>query len=446
MILGGVLYRAPAWLDVWNAATVMGAITVAAAALLLALGVAIRASAAVVKRVAAELSLVACALIGAETILLVRAPELWSDDPLVQQIVLRERAARANGVAYDARLRTDVIDDLRSHGLDAVPGFAGSSVAEPALANAIRERGILPLSNAANVVVVECNEGSGYLQYRSDELGFNNPPGVSAGPVDVAVMGASLALGHCVAPSTSAVDRVRARFPRTANFGIAGFRMLSQLGVFREYVEPLEPPVVVWFVHLNFVEPRQESSQPILMRYLKDDSFSQGLRQRQHEVDSFVREVMVPLSVRHDRALREEIDTASTLPLDHVGKFPQIRSIVRARAAKQQASERPNLSHFELAVDRVAETVSRWGGKVIVVISPSYDLSEGRPIDVLRYEAVSDLLRSAAVTVVDVPALFAAERDFHDLYTLRMHNHPNERGHAVIGEAVIAAIDSREEQ
>src|SRR6185503_10575924 len=103
---------------------------------------------------------------------------------------------------------------------------------------------------------------------------------------------------HCVSPSASAVDLVRARFPRTANFGIAGARVLSQLGVFREYVEPLEPKVVVWFVNVNFAEPQYESDRPRLMRYLDDATFSQGLRQRQRDVDSFVREVTVPLRLR----------------------------------------------------------------------------------------------------------------------------------------------------
>jgi hypothetical protein len=105
--------------------------------------------------------------------------------------------------------------------LDAVPRFVEDIIGNSAVANAIRERQLLPLSNAANAVVVECNEGTGYLQFRSDQFGFHNPPGLAAGPVDVAVIGESLALGYCVAPSTSAVDRVRARFPRTANFGVA---------------------------------------------------------------------------------------------------------------------------------------------------------------------------------------------------------------------------------
>ena len=443
--LGVALYRAPVWLEVWNAGAVVGAIVAAATVLVLAIGVAVRGSASAVERVAMEMALLACALIVAETILLLRAPESWSDNPLVPRIVARERAAREQGLAYDARLRAEVVDDLQARGLDAVPSFAGSRHADPAVANAIRERDLLPLSNVANVLVVACNEGTGYLKFRSDQFGFNNPPGVSAGPIDIAVIGESLALGHCVRPSTSAVDRVRARFPRTANFGVAGSRVLSQLGVFREYVEPLEPAVVVWFVNLDYAEPQDESGQPMLMRYLNDASFSQGLSQRQRDVDSFVREVMVPLSVQGDRALREELEGPPAFPFERFIKLSEVRSVIDLGAAARRPAEAqvPDLADFERAVERVAETAGEWGGRVIVVILPSYGLSVGRSLAMTRYDAVSDVLSQSAVAVVDGPALFAEEPDDLRLYTLSMDNHPSERGHAVLGEAVIAAIDSR---
>jgi hypothetical protein len=104
----------------------------------------------------------------------------------------------------------------------------------------------------------------------------------------------------------------------------------------------------------------------------------------------------------------------------------------------------PSLSDFELAVDRVSGAAGRWGGRVIVVILPSYEISVGRLADVERYKAVSGALHDSAVTVVDGAALFAAEPDYLLLYTLRMDNHPSERGHALLAEAVIAAINSRE--
>ena len=443
-ILAVSLYRTPVWLDAWNAGVVVAAITGAVMIVALAVAVAVRGSARAVERAALEVSLFACALVVAEVILLLRAPEKWFDDPVAQRLVTHERAARAQGIEYDGRLTSEVVGELQAKGVDAVPGFAASMMSNAAIANAIQARGLLPLSNVANAHVVECNEGLGYLQFRSGEFGFNNAPGLARGPVDVAVIGESFALGHCVAPSTSAVDRVRAQFPRTANFGTAGSRVLSQVGVFREYVEPLEPPTVVWFINANFAEPRYESNRPELMRYLDDASFSQGLRHRQRDVDAFVREVMIPLHLRRDRALREELDEPSGFPLDSVLTLKEIRSVVSSQSPIRRRTRIPDMSVFARAVDVVAETAAAWGGDVIAVILPSYQLSVGQPANVARYKAVAEVLRASPVKVVDGVALFAAEPDFSSLYILRMDNHPNERGHAIIGKAVIAAIESSE--
>jgi hypothetical protein len=443
-ILGVALYKIPIWWETWNTVAVLVAGTAAAAALVLAIGLALRGSALAVERVTIEFSLLACALLAAEAILLLRAPEEWPQDPLVRRLIVHERAATSEGIAYDARLPSEVVADLRLQGLDAVPGFAASALADPTVARAVAERGILPLSNASKALVVECNEGPGYLQFRSDRFGFNNPPGLVAGPADVVVIGESLALGHCVAPSTSAVDRLRERFPRTANFGVAGGRVLSQLAAFREYVEPLEPPVVVWFLNLNFAEPRHESSQPILLRYLDDQSFSQDLRLRQHEVDAFIREVAAPLPLRRDRALRAQLDNPAGFPFARVGKLQEIRRLAGFGSVIQRPPPAPNLGHFARALEHMSEATARWGGRLVVLMLPSYSLSVRNARAVARYEALTRLLHTAEVEVVDGVALFAAEPDFLSLYTLRTDNHPNERGHAMLAEAVIAAIDSKE--
>jgi hypothetical protein len=442
--LAVAVYRTPVWLDVWHTGAVIAAVTASVIALVVAIGVAIRGRARAVKRVAKEISLFGCALIAAEAILLLRAPENWPDDALAQRLVLYERVAREQGIAYDARLRSEVVTDLQSQGIDAVPAFIEGMISESEVASAIRERELLPLSNVANTLVVECNEGTGYLQFRSDQFGFNNPPGLAAGPVDVAVIGESLALGHCVPAQKNAVDRVRARFPRTANFGVAGSRVLSQLGVFREYVEPIEPKVVVWFMNVNFAEPRHEGQRPRLLRYLSDPSYSQGLRQRQADVDSLVRDVVVPLHQQHDRALRAELESASTFPLSRVIELDEVRGLLDVELASQRPPPAPDLSEFVRAVDSVARTARAWGGRVILVILPSYELSEGRPQNVSRYHAVTAALSASDVTVVDGVALFAKDPDYRRLYTLQMDNHPNELGHAMLGDAVVAAIESRE--
>jgi hypothetical protein len=442
--LAVAIYRAPVWLGSWHGAAVAAALAAAAIVLVLAVAVAIHGSARIVRRVAVEIALLGCAFIGAETILLAAAPETWSDDALVQRIIARERAALAQGLEYDRRDRSEVVSALRARGLDAVAGFAQVVGEDPQTAAAIREHGVLPLANPSNAYVVECNEGPGYLKFRSDEFGFNNPPGLAQGPVDVAVIGESFALGHCVAPASSAVAIVRAHYPRTANFGVPGSRVLSQLGVFREYVAPLEPPLVVWFVNPNFAEPRREASQPVLLKYLDDPSYSQQLRLKQSKVDVFLRELVIPLDAQHDAEVRQRMETARRFPLERVVKFTEIRKLVDFGPAVQRPLPPPDLSHFGRAIGLLTKAVQGWGGRLVVVILPRYEISTGEPGSVTQYEAVRRALAASAVSVVDGVALFEQQPDLLGLYTLRTNNHPSERGHAVIAGAVVAALEGEE--
>jgi hypothetical protein len=436
------VYRAPAWFDAWSPGAVAGGVGAAVVLLLLTIGVALRGSAPAVRRVAVEFAMLGGALVAAEATLLALAPHEWSDSPFVQQMASRERAAHAAGVDFDDRLRTEVTRELRAAGQDAVSSFLQDVIHHPDAMAAIRSRGILPLSNVSNALVVECNEGNGYLQFKTGEHGFNNAPGLVDGAVDVAVIGESFALGHCVPPSASAVARVRNEFPRTANFGIAGSRVLSQLGVFREYVEPLEPRVVVWFVNVNFAEARQEANQPVLVRYLDDPQFSQHLLQRQAEVDSFLREVVAPLNEQRDTATRRELAAGTPFPWGRFLQLATLRSMADF-AGVQRAPPPPDMTDFQRALDRMVEATHRWAGEVIVVILPSYELSTQRSQNVARYHAMLASLDPSRVGIVDGPALFATQADMPGLYTLRIDNHPSERGHAVIGDAVVAAIKER---
>ena len=164
-----------------------------------------------------------------------------------------KQATRKLRIDYDARTPSEWRRRYASRGWMSCRGSTATGPATIKLE--LMADDFFPLSHASHAKIVEVNEGLGFLQYQTDEYGFNNPSGlIASGRVDVAVVGESHALGHCVPPSTSIVDVIRKHYPRTATFGIAGSRVLSQPASFREYVEPLRPHVVVWFVNTSYSE------------------------------------------------------------------------------------------------------------------------------------------------------------------------------------------------
>jgi hypothetical protein len=438
--LAAAVYRAPDWLATWDTAVVAAAIAAAATLPVLGIWIAIQGSDRAVKRVVLEIIFLGCALLVAEAVLFARSPDAWSDNPLVQRMTARERVMRAQGLQFDSRLRSDVVRDLKGQGLNAVAGIAQGMTFDRTLASAIAERGLVPLSNVSNAYVVECNEGPGYFQFRSDEHGFNNPPGLTSGPVDVAVVGESLALGHCVPPGQSAVDLIRKQIPRTANFAVAGSRVLSHLGTFREYVEPLRPPTILWFVNINFADPREEADHPILRKYLSDPTFSQDLIHRQDEVDSVVRDIIVPAALKEDEALRKEL--AEPVPLQRLVKLREVRSLIDFGPALRRPTPPPDLSSFDATIRLAAKTAGDWGGRLIVVVLPNYGVTLGGSNP--RYDEVMNVLNATQLTVVNGVELFAAQPDVRSLYTLRIDNHPSAKGHALLATAILAALRDKE--
>src|SRR5207253_2124342 len=107
---------------------------------------------------------------------------------------------------------------------------------------------LLPLGGISNRLTVFCNEAGDYVKYRSDEHGFNNPPGIwSDGKAEIAAIGDSFVQGTCVPTDQPLVGVIRTEYPGTLNLGMSGNGPLLELATFEEYVTTVKPRIVLWF-------------------------------------------------------------------------------------------------------------------------------------------------------------------------------------------------------
>ena len=407
---------------------------VVATALLLA---SIRAGPQTARRLAIETIGLAIAVVVVEVALVASMPGTWSNNRVARQVLDREQLAHKLQRNFDSRTHSEVVQSLRETGVDAVPRIDRGWARLPE----IREQlggDFYPLSQASNATVVECNEGGEYLVYRTDEYGFNNPQGLLASRrVDIAIVGESHALGHCVAPGHGVVDVIRRAYPRTANLGLADTRPLSQLATLREYVEPLRPPVVLWVVNPGFAVDAEEARDPILARYF-DPSFSQHLIQRQDEVDAAVRALSEPLQIEHDRALRMELARARA---DRFTKVPQLTQVRQRLSPKRSGSVKHlDLANFSRTLQLASRATSSWGGQLVAVVLPSYGHLLGERPEVARYAAVMDVLRAQGLPVIDGAAVFLALEDPARVYTFGSGPQPNAAGHDLLARHILAEL------
>ncbi len=440
---GLVAYRASGW---WHSLQPIAALALVAGGIVASLAlayVAWHAHVATVHLLIREIALIGVVMVATEIWLIHSLPEGWTQDKVAQNYLLLEKAAKKLGVPFDPRTISEVVEDLRKTGADALPALARSWPRASELRKSL-PKGLFPLSDASNAQIVECNESGQYFVFKTDELGFNNPPGlVASGNVDVAVVGESHALGHCVPYGQGFVDRVRQTIPRTANFALSYTFALSELGSFREYVEPLKPRIVLWVISTPLaVTSGGEGDNPILRHYL-DPYFSQHLTARQAEVDAVVRAGSRSVQAAEDHVLQEELARARRERYSQFYALHQVRSRLDLSRAWQQPPPPPDTTMLERSLRLADATTRSWGGKLVVMVLPTYGEVVGEQKEAIRHHLVVDVIRKLGVDYIDTAELFLTQPDVRGLFAMRMSNHPNERGHALLGRRVAQELEKR---
>jgi hypothetical protein len=394
---------------------------------------------------------------------------LWFGLPSViegQKRQSRMEAAKARGIKFDGRSRSEVVDDLRSRGIDAV-----QSLFPPALLKeqkdgttksviSINGVEVLPLASIANKPTVLCNESGSFLTYESDQHGFNNPQYVWNTPIDIVAVGDSYTQGYCVAPDSNFVSVIRQRYPGTLNLGIENTGPLLMLATLKEYAAVVRPKVVLWFYFEgnDLGDLKKEKQSPLLQRYLKTNESSQQLFSRQPDIDRVLSDFLETVKDRNALSVKlEEISDAFTrihkLPgaLQKIIKLGQIRqrlSLVHGTATETPLTTEPAepRSEYRAEIDLLYEVLSQakklvsgWGGSLYFVYLPEWRrYTPDQQVNTARY-AVLQAVNRAGLSVIDIHPVFMSQKDPLTLFAFPLpgSRHYNEEGHRLVAEEVL---------
>ena len=360
---------------------------------------------------------------------------LTLDVPVLMQSVFNRE--------HDRRSKREVTLDLRRQGdTAAVPMahpsfliFYPGSIPKPV--RRVMENGFLPLGGIADRTTVLCNEGGKYAIYRADERGFRNPRGSWRVPPRVAVVGDSFSHGHCVDDGQDWVGVVRQSVPQVVNLGMGGNGPLFMLATLREYVRPLEPPVVIWqYFDGHDARIPGELNVPVLRRYLEEPTYSQGLAHRQAEIDAIVQQVV-------QRALREP--NAKVWALIELEKLLKLTSLRDALTVIPPAEPTAHLPVLARILREAESTVEGWGGKMYFVYLPEMNsLKPGAaPSRHASHDQVVKVVRELGLEIIDLDPVFRSHPDPLSLFPYRKAFHYNAAGYAVVADTVLKRIAAR---
>jgi hypothetical protein len=357
--------------------------------------------------------------------------------------------ATLHGLPYDGRDKIDVIMDLRRQGVPAYPPFYPYlTFGDPLKVDGVPT---VPIGSVANSMTVCCNEGGQYLVYPTDEYGFANPPGLwHQAPVDVALVGASVATGECVPLADNIASELRARYPKTVSLGAGGNGPFLELASVREYLPALRPARVLWiFSESHTADLLEKESAVPLLRYL-DDSFQQGLLDRQAGIDRSIRNYLESAT---QAELHPQGPPLRTTALDLI-TLKRVRAVVselglRARPA---AGDGLNADLYERVLHRGQQIVSAWGGKIAIVYVPDtaryagqfgYSPERRRACDRTRAR-VLEVAGKLGIPVVDIsqkiPDLPLSQTAQYDRYFYPYFAHFKPEGYRIMDRAILEEL------
>jgi len=365
---------------------------------------------------------------------------------------------------YDRRSRLDVLSDLRAQGVNAITNVASHIY--------LRDRGdgsrvsvftsegreFLPVSGVARRAAVVCNELGAYLVVESDQYGFNNPPDVwSRSPIAIAAVGDSFAFGNCVERGDSFVSRIRAVQPATVNLGIASNGPLFELATLKEYLPAVEPRLVLWCFFENDIEDILfERADAVLMRYAREDGFTQNLMARQPEIDRMVSEFLAD----REAQARQRAAEAGRFRTKARLFFEMTRIHALVGETRLNLFGEPDAmvltedgwSLFDDVLGKAKAAVEGWGGRLHFVYLPTLRRF-GTPIGIrLDFRAmlpkayvdalharVLEIARRHGLRVTDLTPVFEARANVRrELFSPVFHYSPE--GNRLVAEAVLADI------
>ena len=372
---------------------------------------------------------------------------------------------------WDSRNYADVVRDYERQGQEAIfPFYPGLLLArqDTKLPRAFRNANVLPLTGKSGTITPLAIESGTWSIFKSDEHGFNNPPGLyRPGQLDFAIVGDSFVQGQSVAPDKQLTAVFRQTYPSTIAFGTGAAGSILRMALVREYAARLRPKRVLWIeIERTVQRTLDELRYPAVAAYLQGKN--QRLFDRQPEIDRLVTDWYG--DARKELGANRPPSWTDWLSIFMLGRVSQklgglLKKAKPFKGVDGYESNLPvSLTEFNTLSQRsrinlllyhpdkplqkyltcvrtARREVERWGGTFVWVYLPTPNpLSKSSSAyDSYDHEFMISLLRKESVPMIDLYKPIMAHGRFASLFPPG-GGHYSELGYKVVGEALAAAV------
>ena len=354
-----------------------------------------------------------------------------------KNIILKkaEMYKKKTGKSYDLRSKFEVYNDLKNDKEDVTLSMTAWSKIF------LDKNDLLPLSGLSNIKSILCNENGYYSSYLSDRYGFNNPDKEwDKKSIDYLVLGDSFAHGACVNRPNDISSVLRSLSKKNVlNLGISGNGPLTEYATLREYKHTNVKNIIwIYFEGYDLADLINEKKNFILMNYIKDENFSQNLRNRNDIKDQIVEKI----TKKEYNRIVEKYNDDNKLKYK-ILKFIRLDKTKKVIFVNQVISEEINESVFKDFRDIMALTkieADKMKSKLYFVYLPEFlRLSENYSNK--NYYKVLKIVNDLGIPVIDLKkSLLDKEKNPFDLYPFGMNAHFNVKGYRKSSQIILENI------
>ncbi len=326
---------------------------------------------------------------------------------------------------FDKRHSLDVVRDMRAKGIDAMPSFVGSH----RLGDDKGPDDLFPLMGVSTATTVLCNESGRFAIYTSDEHGFNNPHNLPE-EVDVLLLGDSYVHGQCMHKGKDIAGLLRTKGYSVYSVGISGSGALIELGSLIEYGLRKKPKVIIWgYTGNDPNDTRAELHSPILRKYLDEAGFTQGLVERQPQIDAYWKDLLK----RKDLLAPRSPQATWTPPSPRISELVTLYSLRKLLGLRRRSKGDWRNSYRSILV-KARELAEAQGAEIYFLPFPYHQLvknASDKPREIFK------IAEPARLPVIDMDQVFYKYPDPFSLFPLGLPGHYSEAGYALVVDQII---------
>ena len=285
-----------------------------------------------------------------------------------------------------------------------------------------------PLSGQSNSETIYCNENGYFSIYQSDRYGFNNPDNEwDEKEIEYLLVGDSFTHGACVNRPNDISSVLRNLSNKSVlNLGMSGNGPLIEYATLREYLNTNVKKVLwIYYESNDLYDLENEQKNNILINYLKDLNFTQNLKFKQNDIDSFLYN---PIEEREERLTKKIIKFNSKL-IQFI-KIRNTRVSILTRPVPAPAPE------FKQILQLKKELANKNNSKLYFVYLPEYNRYK-KNYDNKSYNLVKNIITELKIPFIDIhKEVFEKEQNPLKLFPFELFAHYNVEGYKKVAETI----------